>query len=96
LGKNPYLQSKAPFWAIFVTKFGVFFTKRLVTLTNFRADRSTGWPDVFFQNKNPNLGKFWEGLGIENVGIFYDNWQYFTAIWYSLLLFGKFFLFWYV
>jgi hypothetical protein len=33
-----------------------------------------------FQTKNPNLGKFWEGLGMENVVIFYDYLGYFMAI----------------
>jgi hypothetical protein len=28
---------------------------------------------VCFQTKNPNLGKFLEGLAVENLGIFYDN-----------------------
>jgi hypothetical protein len=26
-----------------------------------------------------------EGLGLENVGIFYDHLEYFMAIWYNLL-----------
>jgi hypothetical protein len=34
---------------------------------------------AYFQTKNPHLGKFWEGLGMENVGIFYDHLEYFTA-----------------
>jgi hypothetical protein len=44
-----------------------------------------------------------EGLGIENVVIFYDHLEYFTAIWYHLQPFGivcghlvYFFPFWYV
>jgi hypothetical protein len=32
-----------------------------------------------------------ESLGIENVGIFYDNFQYDNAIWYILWPFGIFF-----
>jgi hypothetical protein len=30
-----------------------------------------------------------EGLRIENVGIFYGHWQYFTAIWYILWPLGN-------
>jgi hypothetical protein len=29
-----------------------------------------------------------DGLGMENVVIFYDHSEYFTAIWYNLWLFG--------
>jgi hypothetical protein len=39
---------------------------------------------VYFQTKNPNLGKILKGLGIENVVTFYDHLKYFTAIWYNL------------
>jgi hypothetical protein len=43
----------------------------------------------FFQTKNPNLGKFWRALHrIENVGISYDDLEYFMAVWYSLWPFG--------
>jgi hypothetical protein len=28
-----------------------------------------GLPDGIFSNKNPNLGKFWEGLEMENINI---------------------------
>jgi hypothetical protein len=31
---------------------------------------------VYFQTKNPNLGKFLEGLRMENVGIFYGRMEY--------------------
>jgi hypothetical protein len=43
---------------------------------------------VYFQTKNPNLGKNLEGLGMENVVIFYDHLEYFLVIWYNLWLFG--------
>jgi hypothetical protein len=29
-----------------------------------------------------------EGLGIENVAILYDHWEYFSIIWYNLKPFG--------
>jgi hypothetical protein len=39
---------------------------------------------VYFQTQNPRLGYIWEGLGMENVGIF-------MTIWNILRPFGKFF-----
>jgi hypothetical protein len=59
---------------------------------------------VYFQTDNPNLGKFWRILLMEDVGIFYGrlvyifyfHLVYFEAIWYILWLFGIFFPFWYV
>jgi hypothetical protein len=41
-------------------------------------------PDGIFQTQNPNLGKFWENLAIEDVCIF-------TAIWYILRPNGLFY-----
>jgi hypothetical protein len=44
----------------------------------------SGLPDGLFSNQN---SKFWsnlEGLGMENVVIFFDHLEYFTAIWYNL------------
>jgi hypothetical protein len=35
-----------------------------------------------FSNLNPTLGNFLEGLGMENVGIFYGHLGYILAIWY--------------
>jgi hypothetical protein len=35
---------------------------------------------VYFQNKNPNLGKFFEVLATEDVGAFYDHVVYFTTL----------------
>jgi hypothetical protein len=37
-----------------------------------------------------------EGFGMENVGIFYDNMVYFTAIWYILWPFGIVCVNWYI
>jgi hypothetical protein len=45
---------------------------------------------VCFKPKNPNLGKFWEGLAIENHGVFYDYLVYFVAIGNILWPFGIF------
>jgi hypothetical protein len=37
-----------------------------------------------------------EGLGMKNIGIFYDHFEYFTAICYILWQWGIFSPFWYV
>jgi hypothetical protein len=53
---------------------------------------------IYFKIKNSNLGKFWEGLSIEDVGM-HILWPfslsnghlvYFVAIWYILWPFGIF------
>jgi hypothetical protein len=51
---------------------------------------------VYFQTKNPNLGKFWRALGGEiwlyfMFGIFYGHWGYFVTIWYILCSFSTFY-----
>jgi hypothetical protein len=40
--------------------------------------RDARW--FIFSNQNHNLGL----VNVENVGIFYDYLEYFTAIWYTL------------
>jgi hypothetical protein len=46
---------------------------------------------VYFQTKNPNLGKFWKVLQWKMyIGIFYGRSVYFTAKWYILWPFGTF------
>jgi hypothetical protein len=35
---------------------------------------------VYLLSKNPNLGIFLEGLGMENVGVFHGLWEYFRQI----------------
>jgi hypothetical protein len=49
---------------------------------------------VYFQTKNPNLGK--EGLGMEKVGIFFGHMEYIMAHWYNLWLFGNLVASWYI
>jgi hypothetical protein len=44
-----------------------------------------------FQTKKSKFGKTLEGLAMEDVGILYGRLVYFTAIWYTLWPFGKFF-----
>jgi hypothetical protein len=34
---------------------------------------------VYFQTKNPNLGKFWRGLEWNMLVFFYEHMEYFTA-----------------
>jgi hypothetical protein len=53
-------------------------------------------PDGLFKDQK---SKFWyilEGLGMENVGIFYGHLVKCMAVWCSLCSFGIFFPFWYV
>jgi hypothetical protein len=45
------------------------------------TERSEGCQMVYFQAKNLTLGKFLEGIGVENVYIFYGHMEYFTDIW---------------
>jgi hypothetical protein len=47
---------------------------------------------VCFQNQKTQFSSNLEGLGMENVVIFYDHVKYFTAIWYNLLPFGVVFV----
>jgi hypothetical protein len=56
-----------------------------------------------FMNQKSQFGNVCEGLGMESVGIFYSQWEYFTAIWHLLWTFDTFcghlvcfFKFWYV
>jgi hypothetical protein len=51
---------------------------------------------VCFQTKNPNLGKFLEGLRMENADVFDGHLEYFTVIWYILWPFGNVVVFRYI
>jgi hypothetical protein len=56
---------------------------------------------VYFQTNNPNLGKIFVGLRLENVDInvryghleyvFYGHLGYFMTIWYNMCSFATFF-----
>jgi hypothetical protein len=46
---------------------------------------------VYFQTKNPNLGNFWEGPAMEDIGIFYGHLVCFVDIWSILWAFGLFY-----
>jgi hypothetical protein len=49
-----------------------------------------GLPDGRFSNQKSKFGSFLEGPTVEDVGIFYGHLVYFTAIWYTLWIFGIF------
>jgi hypothetical protein len=59
---------------------------------------------VYFQTKNPDLGKFWMALEWKMLVYFMTIWDilgplgiiYCHLVWYSLWSFGTFFPFWYV
>jgi hypothetical protein len=46
---------------------------------------------VYFQTKNPNLGKFWRALVWKMLIYFMDIWNISTDIWDSLWPFGTFY-----
>jgi hypothetical protein len=49
---------------------------------------------VYFQTKNPNLGKFWRASDWKVlINVFYGHLAHFMTIWYVLCSFGTFFLF---
>jgi hypothetical protein len=51
-------------------------------------------PDGLFTNQKSNFGLILEGFRMKYVCIFYDDLEYFTAIWYNLWLFGV--VIWYI
>jgi cellulose synthase/poly-beta-1,6-N-acetylglucosamine synthase-like glycosyltransferase len=53
--------------------------------------RGPGLPDGLFSYQESQFEKILEGLGIENVCIFNNFLEYFTAIWYILRPFGIFY-----
>jgi hypothetical protein len=56
-----------------------------------RLQCNPGLPDVFFKQKNPNLGTFLRALcRLENVDIFYGHLEHFKDIWKFLWPFGTF------
>jgi hypothetical protein len=47
-------------------------------------EEERGLPDGLFLNQKSQFGYILEGLGMENVVLFYDHLEYFMAIWYNL------------
>jgi hypothetical protein len=69
------------------------------------AAAGQGCQMVYFQTKNPSLGKFWRVLQWKmGTGIFYGQfvnfpviwYMYLMALWYILWSFGIFTPFWYI
>jgi hypothetical protein len=52
------------------------------------ADPAPELPDGLFSYQKSKFGYIYEGLGMENNGIFYDHFVYITAIWYILWQFA--------
>jgi hypothetical protein len=48
-----------------------------------------GLPDGLFSNQKYQFGYIFEGLRMENAGIFYGHLEYFLVIWYMLWPFGS-------
>jgi hypothetical protein len=51
---------------------------------------------AYFQTRNPNLGKFLEGLWMEKVRIFYAHLEYVMDNWYMLWPIGNLMAIWVV
>jgi hypothetical protein len=49
-----------------------------------------------FSNQKSQFGSILEGLGMENVGIFYGHLEYITVIWYTLCPFGILVTIWFI
>jgi hypothetical protein len=67
-------------------KLSIVNQQRLFFKKKFQDNNQlqSGLPDCLFSNQKSQFGCILEGLGIENVVIFYDRWEYFMAIWYNL------------
>jgi hypothetical protein len=54
-----------------------------ISISTFPWDLETraGLPGGLSSNQKYQFGYILEGLGMENVGIFYDHLEYFTDIW---------------
>jgi hypothetical protein len=58
-----------------------FIAHKPVCLMTLFAEQSPGLPDGYFSDQKFRFGKILEGLGWENVDIFYGHLEYFTDIW---------------
>jgi hypothetical protein len=54
-------------------------------------DRVASWYVPIFANPKSQFGYIWEGLEIENVGIFYGYFDYYTAI---FIFYARLFMLW--
>jgi hypothetical protein len=75
---------KSFFYLLYVIGFSLSFSVCLYWIA--------GLPDVFFSYQKCQFGfmqvRILEVLGMENIGIFYDHWEYWSAIWYISMQFG--------
>jgi hypothetical protein len=70
-----------PFFSFFNSIFIIALTRRpSQACFQARWPRRQGCQMVYFQTKNRKLGKFFEGLAMEDVGTFYAHLVYFTYI----------------
>jgi hypothetical protein len=64
---------------------------------NCESLRRTWMPDgVYFQTKKSQLGQIFEGLVMDDVGLFYGVLVYFMAMWYILRPIGTILVIWYI
>jgi hypothetical protein len=56
----------------------------------------SGLPDGILSNQKSQFGYILVGLRMENVGIFYGNFEYYTANWYILRPLGNGVFIWYI
>jgi hypothetical protein len=47
-----------------------------------------GLPDGTFSSQKSHLGLIFEGLAMEDFGIFYDHLEYLMVVWYSFIVCG--------
>jgi hypothetical protein len=45
---------------------------------------AAGLPDGLFSDQKSQFGSNLEGIGMENVVMFYDHLEYFKVMWYNL------------
>jgi hypothetical protein len=96
------LKSKTEINCAHVFDFLGWFSSKWVRETGSRVLYfPAGLPDGLFSDQKS--GYILEGLGMVNVGIFYDHLEYFTSIWYIiygrlvwLVVIWYFFPIWYV
>jgi hypothetical protein len=81
------------FWAIFCTNSSGRPEENLRMCLQCAMQ---GCQMLYFETKNPNLGKIWRVLQWKMMVHFNGHLAYFTSIWYIFWPFGIFFPFWYV
>jgi hypothetical protein len=72
-------KSGKPALKLHLHKVGTELAGKKLEGERFRANPVQGCQTVYFQTKNPNLGKNLVGLGMENAAILYDHLEYFLV-----------------